>query len=111
MVVMEYLEPNAYEHVTRTDRVLRAEVLGAVQQLHACGFVHGDLRNCNMMKAKDRANPKGVLLLDFDWAGKAGEVLYPGDINCATVRRPPGVTGCEPIEKEHDLAIIDLVFD
>ena len=43
--------------------------------LEAAGMVHGDFRPANIM-LKPREVGKAVLI-DFDWAGKAGEVRYP----------------------------------
>ena len=36
----------------------------AVRALHAAGFVHGDLRGCNILMAAS-----AVYLIDFEWAG------------------------------------------
>ncbi|CAA7270391.1 unnamed protein product [Cyclocybe aegerita] len=44
-----------------------------VKSFHDSGFVHGDLRVPNIIcDDKDR-----VLLIDFDWSGKEGQVSYP----------------------------------
>ncbi|KAF8551667.1 hypothetical protein OG21DRAFT_1486834 [Imleria badia] len=45
-----------------------------VEELHKNGFVHGDLRPPNIL-----CDPKSdrVMLLDFDWGGKAGDACYP----------------------------------
>ena len=43
--------------------------------LESAGMVHGDFRAANiMLKPGDEAK---AVLVDFDWAGKAGEVRYP----------------------------------
>ena len=43
--------------------------------LGAVGMVHGDFRMANiMLKAKEEEK---AMLIDFDWAGKAGMVRYP----------------------------------
>ena len=80
MVVMEYLDPNTFEHVYGSDTDLKAKVDQAVDVLHGRGFVHGDLRVWNMMCRKENGVWK-VLLLDFDWAGRQKEVRYPTGIN------------------------------
>lgn len=51
-----------------------------------------------------------VLLLDSDWSGKDGKVRYPGNINQMAIDRPAGVQGAELIVKEHDRAMIKLLF-
>lgn len=43
-----------------------------VESFHAEGLVHGDLRAPNIICDADR-----VMLIDFDWGGKEGEVSYP----------------------------------
>ncbi|KAG5637635.1 hypothetical protein H0H81_003860 [Sphagnurus paluster] len=76
-IAMEYLPSAAF--LTPNKEGLRqhgqrwfAEMRGLVESFHAAGFVHGDLREVNIICAGDRA-----LLIDFDWGGKAGEVSYP----------------------------------
>ncbi|KAN0086602.1 hypothetical protein V8E54_000290 [Elaphomyces granulatus] len=44
-----------------------------VSQFHGLGFVHGDLRDANIISSDDGC----VKLVDFDWAGKDGQVSYP----------------------------------
>jgi len=109
MVVMEYLDPTTFKHVSGSDTDLKATVDQAVDALHDCGFVHGDLRDCNMMCGKENGVWR-VLLLDFDWAGRHREVRYPININAKTVTRPEGVVEWGPILREHDRAMIELVF-
>ena len=43
-----------------------------VESFHAAGYVHGDLRWPNILVADNR-----MMLIDFDWGGKEGEVFYP----------------------------------
>ncbi|KIM52792.1 hypothetical protein SCLCIDRAFT_63065, partial [Scleroderma citrinum Foug A] len=40
---------------------------------HNEGFVHGDLRDANILSGDDGC----VKLVDFDWGGRDGEVSYP----------------------------------
>ncbi|KAI6022555.1 hypothetical protein EDC04DRAFT_2900835 [Pisolithus marmoratus] len=48
-----------------------------VESCHTEGLVHGDLRAPNIICDQNR-----VMLIDFDWAGKEGEVSYPhGSLN------------------------------
>ena len=46
--------------------------------LHKVGFVHGDVRDTNIMVRKDRK--PGFMLLDFDWSGLVGGVRYPMNV-------------------------------
>jgi tRNA A-37 threonylcarbamoyl transferase component Bud32 len=48
----------------------------AVRALHDRGFVHGDLREPNILLVMDQ-----VMLLDFDWCGPEGVARYPSDIS------------------------------
>jgi hypothetical protein len=48
------------------------ELLQLVNDFHAEGLVHGDLRDANMI-----CNDQDVMLLDFDWGGQDGQVFYP----------------------------------
>lgn len=48
-----------------------------VKSFHKAELVHGDLRSPNII-----CNKNGPMVIDFDWAGKVGEVSYPpGPLN------------------------------
>ncbi|SJL13008.1 uncharacterized protein ARMOST_16444 [Armillaria ostoyae] len=105
MVVMEEAEgTNAF--VLYQDRevldLFLASVREAVRELHAYGFVFGDLRRQNIM-----VSPGGkVKLIDFDWAGKDGEAMYPIRMS-NKIRWAPGVGAMEKMYKAHDNFMID----
>jgi hypothetical protein len=46
-----------------------------VKTLYDAGWVHGDLRLCNMIFLPDDA----VDLIDFDWSGQCGEATFPAN--------------------------------
>ena len=50
------------------------------------------------------------MLVDFDWAGKEGEVHYPINVNRIDIKRPDGARGGLPIQKDHDLEMLDTMF-
>ena len=50
----------------------KGELLGLMSLFHEKDFVHGDLRDANIMCTND-----SVMLIDFDWGGKEGHVSYP----------------------------------
>ncbi len=81
---------------------VRHKVMSVVQILHQEGFVHGDIRESNILIDVESLTSDGVRihLIDFDWAGPVGEAKYPADINKITVRRPDGVG---LITKQHDI--------
>ncbi|KAG1812750.1 hypothetical protein EV424DRAFT_1473537 [Suillus variegatus] len=49
-----------------------------LQSLHRGGYVHGDIRDTNIMVKKD-CSP-GFKLVDFDWSGTIGETRYPMNV-------------------------------
>ena len=82
-------------HVSSVTEPLRK----AVKTLHDKGFVFGDLREPNVLVTEEGE----VQLIDFDWAGHAGEARYPYDIAITSDHgwhadvRPGGL-----IAREHD---------
>lgn len=46
-----------------------------VDEFHSEGLVHGDLRDVNLLIPE--SDKTKVIIIDFDWGGKAGEVRYP----------------------------------
>jgi len=100
------LNPDQEERVERKVKTI-------VRTLHEGGFVHGDIRNTNIFvdQASLTSDDVTVHLIDFDWAGYAGEVKYPMEINCRTVRRPEGVKGGNLITQEHDNEMVSYLFE
>ena len=47
-----------------------------VFKLYQDGWIHGDLRRCNIVFDKEGS----VHLLDFDWSGRWGETLFPRNV-------------------------------
>ncbi|THH03377.1 hypothetical protein EW145_g6308 [Phellinidium pouzarii] len=102
MVVMDYIVgKNAHDFFfkKKLSPPVLAEVRRAIELLHNDDFVFGDLRRSNIMVVK---GGRGVLLVDFDWCGKAGEARYPALLNNDVVWAPD-VVRRGLIEKEHDL--------
>jgi hypothetical protein len=46
--------------------------------LHQENFVHGDIRDTNIMVKKDGV--QGFKFVDFDWSGRIGDVRYPTNV-------------------------------
>ncbi|KIY68962.1 hypothetical protein CYLTODRAFT_394659 [Cylindrobasidium torrendii FP15055 ss-10] len=61
-------------------------------------YVLGDLRAPNILVSGDQE----LWIVDFDWAGKEGEVFYPEDINADLDEWAPGVGPGGKIESAHD---------
>ncbi|KAJ7501661.1 hypothetical protein B0H11DRAFT_1713512, partial [Mycena galericulata] len=74
------------------------ELAGALEILHRARFVYGDLREPNIMVTDE---VKKVQLVDFDWAGRAGEACYPISLS-TSVEWPPGAEGLGLIDPSHD---------
>ncbi|KAG2005497.1 protein kinase subdomain-containing protein PKL/ccin9 [Coprinopsis cinerea AmutBmut pab1-1] len=72
-IAMEY-DPKMTFIQTKDDCVLKPTVERLMRGFHEEGWVHGDLRHCNILASEDR---KRVWVVDFDWGGKDGEVSYP----------------------------------
>ncbi|KAH9918870.1 uncharacterized protein B0H18DRAFT_882474 [Fomitopsis serialis] len=71
---MDYVEGTKPGEVL-TEPAHVASLRAAVRTLHERGFVFGDLRHPNVLVVGER-----MVLIDFDWCGKAGEARYPSDI-------------------------------
>ncbi|KAF5357457.1 hypothetical protein D9757_012969 [Collybiopsis confluens] len=111
MVVMEYIE-GKHPHGGVSDSV-RDAIANAIQGLHQNGLVHGDIRLPNIIiQDSDQSNPnldeaKRVRILDFDWAGKDGEVRYP--LGLVMDGRPVDAVEDSPICTFHDHAMIEAL--
>ncbi|KAF8079189.1 hypothetical protein FPV67DRAFT_1604454 [Lyophyllum atratum] len=119
MVVMELLGEdyvNYFEYRRRPDfdreltRPLLDEVKHSLTRLHDAGFVHGDVRNINLMFTK--GSEAKFRLVDFDWAGTIGEVRYPMNVHFGDdLWRPDGAYDGELITTEHDLQMMERILD
>lgn len=109
MVVMDYLD-DAYHNLTysRTMASFEPVIRDAVTKLHQAGFVHGDIRDINIMV---KEGSSGIMLVDFDWAGVIGEVRYPMNVENRAIRRPAGAEDGELIMAEHDIMMVDFMFE
>jgi hypothetical protein len=50
-----------------------------------------------------------LVMIDFDWAGKEGQVLYPPFLN-PDIPRPAGVQSGKLIKKQHDLDSLSIIY-
>lgn len=110
MVVMDCLDRGEYCDFADSpnQESFETEIREKVGRLHQASFVHGDIRSSNIMVKKDSS--PGIKLVDFDWAGIIGEVRYPANVNME-IRRPSGVGDNELIMAEHDIQMIDFMFE
>ena len=75
-----------------------------ITKLHGSGMVHADIRETNIL-----VNDKNeVMLIDYDWAGIQGQVVYPRNINIDPIlRRPSSVGSGLRILPEHDMEMVE----
>ena len=110
--IMEYLDPSVwqtlheflkYNAVDRTQ--LQEAVDGIIEKLESKNYVHGDLRSNNIMIRTDvKEKSVDLRVIDFDWAGEAGQVRYPAERNRDIWW--PGEAG-GPIEQDHDSKMVN----
>ena len=109
--IMVVMDDVSHQYCEIERRPLEKNVYKAVQQalveLHGEGFVHGDLREANIMVKRDGVDSEGlhdIILVDFDWAGKEGSVRYPSNItlNHIWLPRPEDVERGGLITAAHD---------
>jgi len=104
VVVMELLEEAAHFNPKTADDSLKEKVRAAVKLMHDDGWVHGDLRDANILVKNGK-----VYLIDFEWAGKPDIVnppRYPASLNeqiwTEQVRIQKGISPGGCITKGHD---------
>ncbi|KAJ6610940.1 hypothetical protein B0H10DRAFT_1919177 [Mycena sp. CBHHK59/15] len=101
MAVMDYVEgqtlSDAYNDNPLPARVKEAISRG-LEALHEADIVYGDLRRPNIMI---RDEDQAVVFIDFDWAGKVGQVRYPLHL-AAAVREASGALEYDLMDKGHD---------
>ncbi len=106
MVVMDAIDEDYAELNTQPPTPLIVDGIEAkIIELHQQGFVHGDIRDTNVLVRKD--GMKGFMLVDFDWAGKIGDVRYPMNVNWGDdLWRPEGARDGKLILPDHDLEML-----
>jgi len=93
---------------------LSEKVKQCLRQFHQAGFVHGDIRDTKIMvKTLKRGgfSDGSFLVIDYDSCGKIKQMRYPLNLNTTSVQRPEGATGGAVIEVEHDLKMLDYIWD
>lgn len=114
MVTMDVVSAD-YERFDTTFSTARpTELHDAIKDklvaLHQAGFVHGDVRDTNVMVKKGAS--VGFMLLDFDWAGEIGSVRYPMNVTTGPhLKRPDGAYDGEIIRADHDIEMLSIMFD
>jgi serine/threonine protein kinase len=116
MVVMDFIDDmyhNLEDSLTtasfKTKAEFKTEAREKLASLHQGGVAHGDVRPTNIMVKRDGSS--GIMLVDFDWAGEIGKVRYPMNVNNVDIKRPHGVHDNELILAQHDMVMIDYMFE
>ncbi|KAF9553365.1 hypothetical protein CPC08DRAFT_787768 [Agrocybe pediades] len=113
MVVMDALDLSTYQFIQKSwerNRPTEGQVAfirARLEDLHAAGFVHGDLRACNPLIPK--TGEDGAMFIDFDFAGEIGKTVYPEDIETEQIARPEDVTPYGLVLPEHDIAMLGYI--
>lgn len=97
VVVMDYENG---EHVDKPlqDKMHIEQLREAVGALHDANYVHGDLREPNVLITAD-----GLKIIDFDWCGEDGVARYPAHISLVPdLGWHEGVSRGGLIRKDHD---------
>ena len=114
--VMEYLDPSIWQTLhqlskpkNKPNKPTANQLRGTLQKIIAAldekKYVHGDLRSNNIMIRTDVMDKSVELkVVDFDWAGKAGQVYYPAERN-EEIQWPGEAGG--PIEQDHDSKMVN----
>jgi serine/threonine protein kinase len=103
-------EEMLYEAYPGDRKLLSEDIAVFLLDLHQEGWVHGDIRNSNIM-VKKSSPCETFQLVDFDWSGRIGEARYPLDVNTTTVKRPDAVAGGELIKAEHDIEMLEYIWN
>jgi hypothetical protein len=79
VVVMEFVDQDigktlAHYAPTHLDQ-WKKDLTRLLEEFHGEGFVHGDLRYANLIVR--RGEPERIILVDYDWGGKHGNVSFP----------------------------------
>ncbi|KAG2072092.1 hypothetical protein BDR04DRAFT_1052092 [Suillus decipiens] len=110
MIVMEMITEDYCCLANLSARYPHGDAIAkALRSLHEEGYVHGDIRNINIMVKRD-CSP-GFKLMDFDWSGIIGEVRYPMNVSRGIfLWRPDGAKDGQLILAEHDIQMLEVMF-
>ena len=104
VVAMDYIlppmHPSQSPDLTRLLDKWIDDLQKLVQSFHDKGFVHGDLREPNIL-----CDGEKVMLIDFDWGGEVGKACYPHARLCDDLMKGRDGTGPQ-ITKEDDRRVL-----
>ncbi|KAE9388589.1 hypothetical protein BT96DRAFT_1025391, partial [Gymnopus androsaceus JB14] len=109
MVVMDRLEDGFLpcDEIGNIERPCREVINSALSKFHGLGFVHGDMRDTNVF-VRFYEGRWQCQIIDYDWAGREGEVVYPIGVYSSTdVWRPGRYMDGQLITSEHDRRTVE----
>ena len=72
---------------------------------------HGDARPDNILVLMQAGEIVQLKLIDLDWAGIAGEAVYPILLNTRGIQWPAGAAAGLPLQQQHDCELLKLQVD
>jgi hypothetical protein len=81
VVVMDFVDGRTLHAKSTVSQKIVGQLRQTLAALHRQNHVYGDLRGPNVVVSVDKNGDEIAKLLDFDWGGEEGVVLYPADIN------------------------------
>jgi aminoglycoside/choline kinase family phosphotransferase len=86
---------------------IRKRLEEILAKLKGGSFVHGDFRANNIMVKP--GEDESAVVIDFDWAGKDGEVNYPLYLNNREIEWPSEAG--QAILSAHDRFLLEMEWD
>jgi tRNA A-37 threonylcarbamoyl transferase component Bud32 len=107
VVVMEFVDHDINGRLAHYARVhldrWEKDLTSLVEEFHGEGLVHGDLRDVNLIVP--RGEPERIILVDYDWGGKHGDVSFPSRHLHEDLTMMRELESLE-ITKEHDRRVL-----
>jgi hypothetical protein len=113
VVVMEKIKQqdiNPESHARNHLQTWSQDLNSLVKDFHDKGWVHGDLRDANLVVSDEES--ERIMLVNFDWGGNVddGPVYYPTSLLGEELEKP-GRPGDFRITKEHDDYVLACTLD
>ena len=116
VIVMEYIEGKTLHECRCTLRdpqkdAIRKKLKEAIQSMRDKKYVHGDLRQPNIMikNSETGSDSPTPIIVDFDWAGIEGVAKYPLNLN-QVVDWPSDAKSGLNILNSHDIYMVENLF-
>ena len=109
MEKIDSVDPNSITSFPEAER-WKTDIKALVDGFHREDLVHGDLRLVNFLFTRSK-NPRRMLLVDFDWGGKEGEVAFPHELLNEELGVSNDRLSGRQIRKEHDQRCLSRVLE